>query len=185
MYAPCKYYLFVFIWLMLCGCISSCVPRKISTQTQTQTQAQQTNYDSIAQIVRAYIRSEVQAQVTSSETSSATGTRVISEVTVEFNDSTGAPKKQVTRNISEQYGKQTERQATVVIQENYFANFVDSLYRAQRSQFDSLETKIESIKEKTGLTKIQSYLLVSGVIGNILIILFVVIFVVVKFVIKK
>jgi len=167
--------------LVLVGCASR---QKIS-ETSTVAQSHQTNYDSVAQIFRGYLRSELQANATSSEVKKEQGTRIIAEVTVEFNDSTGAPKKQTTRNISEQYGAQTDRQTTVTVQENYFANFVDSIFRVQRQEIKDLKNEVSTLKEKQGLTKFQSYLLVSGVIINVLILLLVIFYVVKIVVLKK
>jgi len=176
-----NYIVFVSIIITFVGCASR---QKIS-ETHTLTQSYQTNYDSVAKIFRGYLRSELQANATSSEVKKEQGTRTIAEVIVEFNDSTGAPKKQTTRNIQEQYGAQTDKQTTVTVQENYFANFVDSIFQVQRQEIDSVKNEVSTIKEKQGLTKFQSYLLVSGVIINVLILLLIIFYVIKIVVLKK
>ena len=70
-----------------------CVPRQKIQEARTVAQSHATNYDSIAEILRATVRSEIQARAKVSEKKAEEGTRYISEVTTEFNDSIGAPKK--------------------------------------------------------------------------------------------
>jgi len=173
------------VYLFIAFFAVGCVPLQRASETSAVTQSHKTDYDSVAKIFRGYLRSEIQANATSSEVKKEQGTRAITEVTVEFNDSTGKPKSQTTRNISEQYGAQTDKQATVTVQENYFANFVDSIFRVQRQEIKDLKTEVSNLKEKPGLTKFQSYLLVSGVIINVFILLLVIFYVVKIVVLKK
>jgi len=168
-----------------CSLFVACVPRQQVSKTQALTQSHETNQDSTIKVLKAFIVEQFRLHAASSESTNATGTRSITEVTTEFNDSTGNAKKQRTLNISEQFGKKTEKQTDVTADRNTYITVVDSLFNMQTSRIDSLENKIEQITEKTGLTKFQSYLLVSGVIGNILILILIIFVIIKKVVLKK